>query len=594
MTKKILSNIHAVAAMLLTAATLAACSGDDNIADEPQRPDTPKTLTMTVEATKGDAATTRALTLDGKTLNATWTEGDKVTVLKLTGTNSYNQYWTVAGQLTAGNVSADGTTCSLTGEFEEYAFSVGNYLRLVFPGDKASGNSYTMSYTGQDGTLATIATDYDYCSTSAQKSKAVQVTAIDGTKITTTDASFDNNQAIVRFTLTDVYGDPIYPTSLTISAKSGTSESLVISDILTGDAAMSGTGALTLSLDGQTNEVFAALRGFSNKDVTLSTQIGNYQYSYVKTGVTFTNGKFYDITVRMEQTPRVVKLDRITGDVTLRDGDTATGTLGGNYKITIADGATVTLDGVTINGIDSDDYLWAGITCLGDATIVLKEGTENSVRGFISYYPGILSAVGKTLTIEGTGSLTASSNGIAPGIGSGSEVDGGNIHIKSGTITATGGGRNPAIGAGMNASCGTITISGGNVTAIGGNNCACIGCALEDSHCGAILIEGGTITATASNTHNSVCIGGPRTGNSTCSSITITTGITMLTLTNGTGNSVIDFLEATTITAGDFEVPIKNANGNAVSVNWLFNYRPRFREIFTQSTYSNGTWVIAP
>lgn len=586
-----------MAALLMAGvAMLASCGSEDAITNEPQsiEPETPKTYTMTVQATMGgDAASTRALEIDDTgALDAKWTAGDKVAVLKLTGVNP-NQYWTVIGQLTAGTISADGLTCTLTGSFEEGTLAVNNYLRLVSPGGKAVGSNYTMSYTGQDGTLAKIATDYDYCSTPAQTSKAVQVTAIDGTKITTSDATFDNNQAIVRFTLTDVYGDPIYPESLTISAKSGTSESLLTSETLTGEAPTAVNSALTLSLDGKTNELYAALRGFSNQNVTLSTQIGNYQYSYVKKDVTFSNGKFYDITVRMEQTPRVVKLDRITGDVTLRDGDTATGTLGGNYKISIADGATVTLDGVTINGTNSDSYKWAGITCLGDATIVLKEGTENSVKGFKSYYPGIQTAVGKTLTIEGTGSLTVSSNGTAPGIGSGSEVNGGNIHIKSGIITATGGGSNPGIGAGNSATCGTITISGGNVTAIGGNNSACIGCSMNESTCGAILIEGGTITATASNTNNSVCIGSG-TGVSTCQSITITTGITMLTLKNGTKDGVADFLNATQIMANDFEVPTKNANGGAVTVNWLFNYRPRFKEIFTRSTYDNGTWDIAP
>jgi hypothetical protein len=36
---------------------------------------------MTIEATKGgDAATTRALALDGKTLNATWQTTDEVAV----------------------------------------------------------------------------------------------------------------------------------------------------------------------------------------------------------------------------------------------------------------------------------------------------------------------------------------------------------------------------------------------------------------------------------------------------------------------------------------------------------------------------------
>ena len=84
--------------------------------------------------------------------------------------------------------------------------------------------------------------------------------------------------------------------------------------------------------------------------------------------------------------------------------------------ISIADGATVTLDGVNINGDgnwDSGDY--AGITCLGDATIILKDGSTNTVKGFYEDYPGILVPEGKMLTIkgetEGNGSLTASSDG---------------------------------------------------------------------------------------------------------------------------------------------------------------------------------------
>ena len=48
-----------------------------------------------------------------------------------------------------------------------------------------------------------------------------------------------------------------------------------------------------------------------------------------------------------------------------------TGILGGNYKISIADGATVVLRDAVINGTNSSEYNWAGITCLGDATIVL-------------------------------------------------------------------------------------------------------------------------------------------------------------------------------------------------------------------------------
>ena len=113
-----------------------------------------------------------------------------------------------------------------------------------------------------------------------------------------------------------------------------------------------------------------------------------------------------------------------------------TGTLGGNYKISIAAGATVKLQDVTINGTNSYSYLWAGINCLGDATIILK--VANIVRGFY-HYPGIHVPEGSTLTIKGSGSLDASSNGWGAGIGDGKEVNCGNIVIEGGTIYAIGG-----------------------------------------------------------------------------------------------------------------------------------------------------------
>ena len=41
-----------------------------------------------------------------------------------------------------------------------------------------------------------------------------------------------------------------------------------------------------------------------------------------------------------------INLSEMTADTTVADGETLTGTLGAYVKITIADGATVTLDGV--------------------------------------------------------------------------------------------------------------------------------------------------------------------------------------------------------------------------------------------------------
>ena len=164
----------------------------------------------------------------------------------------------------------------------------------------------------------------------------------------------------------------------------------------------------------------------------------------------------------------VVDLADLTGNYVAEFGDVLTGKLGGNYKVSIADGAIVELNGVTINGINSQGYNWAGITCEGSCTIVLAEGSTNIVEGFYEDNPGIHVPEGSTLTIEGSGTLEASSYGYGAGIGGGYNISCGNIVIKGGTVTATGGKLASGIGSGANASCGDITITNGvtKVTAI--------------------------------------------------------------------------------------------------------------------------------
>ena len=197
---------------------------------------------------------------------------------------------------------------------------------------------------------------------------------------------------------------------------------------------------------------------------------------------------------------KTVDLSTLNTDYVAQNGDVLTSTLGGNYKITIADGATVTLDGATINGENSEEYKWAGITCEGDAVIILKDGTSNTVKGFYENYPGIYVPVGKTLTIQGTtGSLNASSNFYGAGIGAGyNGLHCGNIEIQGGIIAATGGNGAAGIGGNCVTRCGTIIISGGEVTATGRSGGAGIGSGYGGaSVCAGITISGGTVHATS-------------------------------------------------------------------------------------------------
>ncbi|MBQ3300256.1 MAG: hypothetical protein IJG99_08250 [Ruminococcus sp.] len=224
----------------------------------------------------------------------------------------------------------------------------------------------------------------------------------------------------------------------------------------------------------------------------------------------------------------VVDLGTLEGDYEAQNNDVLTGKLVNQYKITIADDATVTLRNANITCLTNDNNApFAGITPLGDATIML-EGA-NTVKGGYENYPGVFVPVGKTLTIDGEGSLDASSNGYGCGIGGGYQIASGNIEIKGGNITATGGQNAAGIGSGGNASCGDITINGGTVTANGGVHGAGIGGGGWSASCGTITITGGTVEATGGAL-------GAGIGNgrfSRCGDITIAATVTSVTATKG-------------------------------------------------------------
>ena len=495
-----LENIALATALMIG---LTACSGsDETIIDEPTPPttDTPKIYTMTVTASRMSDDATRALSFggsEGKTLIAKWTEGDVVTVTKGSG-----DFVTDYGTLTATNVSADGLTCTLTGGLTT-APSTGDVLTLKYRTD---------GYGTQKGTLEFIAEKCDYATAT--------VTVINSFPddngllcfhIVTTPASFVNQQAIVKFSLKQPDGTPFAATSLKVKY---------------------GQKKYKVTLDNASSDVYVAIPGNIGATVSLEATDGTNVYLYQKSGVEFTNGKYYTISVKMNNGN--IDLSKATGNLTLNDGDAAYGTLAGNYKVSIASGAEVTLNGVNILGEDIYDYQWAGLTCIGNATINLL-GT-NTVRGFNKNCPGIYVPSDKTLTIQGNGLLNASSNGVAAGIGSGLYSGAlktcGNIEIKGGNITATGGVSAAGIGSGSRGTCGIINISGGTITATGGSNAAGIGSGYEGT-CGNINISGGTITATGSENGAGIGTG----GNGKCGTIEITKKVTRVTAIKGTNSS---------------------------------------------------------
>ena len=199
--KKIIFNIKTLAALLMAGAAFTACSNEDDLIKEQPVNPTQKYI-MTVNASKGDDATTRALTLgrnDADTknvLNATWAAGEQVTVYNVTKSAALDGYLEV--QSAGASTTLKG---ALTGTVE-----AGDELRLSF---------LNPIYSGQNGTLAYIAANCDYAVAT------VTVASVDGDNITTAAAAaFANQQAIVKFRLKDTDGNDLNASSLTIAAAS--------------------------------------------------------------------------------------------------------------------------------------------------------------------------------------------------------------------------------------------------------------------------------------------------------------------------------------------------------------------------------------
>ncbi len=279
-----MKTIKTLCVLLLTGAFITGCSNDDNTENTPKAI---RTYTLSVNATKGDdVANTRALTLVGNTLNATWAVGEHVYVRGTQG--SSEKFW-FKGSI---QPESAGKSTRLNGEItvpDGWAFTtiqdaIDNHvigyplkLDLRFPRQE-------LDYSGQIGTLADIAAKYDYA-----MATNVQFTVKDNHIEGVTDVTFENQQAIVKFTLKADGTTLLSPTALTIEyGEEKYVESVSLTSIPADTYTTNGPGVL-----------FVAIPGFENQDITLTATVNGNTYTYSKSGVTFVNGKYYDITVKM-------------------------------------------------------------------------------------------------------------------------------------------------------------------------------------------------------------------------------------------------------------------------------------------------------
>ena len=370
-----------------------------------EQPSTVFTYSVSIDASKG--ADSKALTLEGNTLNATWAIGEAVTV--------YNE---TKGEALSGTLKAQsaGPSTTLQGELSgSKGISVNDVLTLKF---------LSPDYDNQGGTLEYIAANCDYATAS------VSVTNVNGTDIRTGTASFVNQQAIVHFELSKPNG---YEGLVTRLVKLAADNQII-----------------TVTLSAETKDVYVALPAISGKSFIIgaSSYPEGVKYYYIKSSASFESGKYYSIPVRMKEGVVVFNEAELTSAIS---GNAPYIILGCDIQpgtcVLIEGSKNITLDlcgnalDRNLTGPPSGDGHVIGIRT-GCSLTINDSSSDNQGRisgGWAANGGGIYINSGSTVTING-GTI---SNNFAT-VNGGGIYNNGTLCLQGGTISnniaTTGGG----------------------------------------------------------------------------------------------------------------------------------------------------------
>jgi hypothetical protein len=464
-------SLFSMAALFFVGAIVTGCSNEDESMPSAPQPTPSKSITLTTTVSRDGEGDTRAVTEGGV---KTFAVGEQIAVI-YTNTSS-QRVVAVSNALTVGDITNEGKDAKITVTLTD---PVAGSVDYIYPANMANsdGTTNNSALCMQDGTWATLSSKLDYAKGSGEMTGS-------GSEFTLPSIALANQLAICKF-----------------KVKNSGSE---ITGSITGLTVSDGINTYTVSRPATDAPVYMAIQPVSS-DKTLSFVASNATDSYYKnvTSLTLAANNIYPLNVTMTQ-GQTKDLATIGAGYEAQNGDMLTGKLAANHKISIAAGATVTLQDVDINYSKDLSGSFAGISCLGNATLIVN-GT-NYAKGFSTGYPGIFIPSASTLTITGDGTLYALGQEYGAGIGSGlyninDYKDCGNIVIQGGTIWATGGGSAAGIGSGASiiftqydtgtpSTCGNITIksSATEVYATAGSGAESIGKG-QYSDCSTITIE---------------------------------------------------------------------------------------------------------
>lgn len=259
----------------------ATCSASDS--DEASPKDTGAKTRHLVITQTADDATRATLTDDGTTLAAAWTKGDGLAYWNFTEKQEFDaQTSRFVTKHDAGSLTA--TTTAATSQFEgSVTCSEGDYLAVIYPAATVNNaGAYTLTLSGQDGTLATLAQRYHYVYGVAHVTGVTETTAtatMGKMKSLLTVCKFaftDGTNAIPIETLTISYGGNDswtgkYPQTATVTCNSTQAD-------VTATAETS-SEPLTVTLTTESKEAYVALVPVIGRDFNFTVTNGSGTYT---------------------------------------------------------------------------------------------------------------------------------------------------------------------------------------------------------------------------------------------------------------------------------------------------------------------------
>ena len=258
---------YALAAILLIAGlSFPACTSIELEEEKEVVNNTYNTYTITVQV-KNDGALTKGLSKDKDTgaLIPEWNVGDEVLVVE-----NNTELGTLKAQ--SSTKKSGGSSIEFSGELTMAdAPKTDEVLTLYY---------HTGDYTKQDGTYEGIGQTCDFAVAD------VKITNVEGSNITTSEAKFKSQQAIVEFNLLAQDEKGIKAKKMTITYGDGAAKKQIF-----------------VNLDEANNDVYVAIQMEEEKPFHMEVEDENgYAFQYTtKENVSFVNGKYYRINVTMKQ-----------------------------------------------------------------------------------------------------------------------------------------------------------------------------------------------------------------------------------------------------------------------------------------------------